>query len=235
MTISARSTASSLFHVKQRRASNAMSRCSGAGSQRRISVSPHTLGEIWRRHIADSAQLVALFPRRGAGSISAAAPDCRDLSPQSCSSRRLEHSCTCVESNQRKCAFLRAAIRETGAPAVVQEGRIESVLKQWRDPADFISARALASFPALLDLTEPAGRPRGIGCAFHKGEDFDAELAEASRHLGARSGKTQELDRSDEFDHRSEAGGTTSGLTADLSRMPCQRLIPSRRPPCWQR
>jgi len=143
-------------------------------------VSPHTLGEIWRRHIADSAQLVALFPeaRRwidigsGAGLPGMITAILLADTPGAL--------VPCVESNQRKCAFLRAAIRETGAPAVVQEGRIESVLKQWRDPADFISARALASFPALLDLTEPL-TSRGVACAFHKGEDFDAELAEASQ------------------------------------------------------
>ena len=118
-------------------------------------VSPHTLGEIWTRHIADSAQLVAMFPtaRRwvdigsGAGLPGIVSAILLAGVPGA--------QVACVESNQRKCAFLRTVIRETAIPAVVYEGRIESVLKQWQDPVDLVSARALASLPALLDLAAP--------------------------------------------------------------------------------
>ncbi|MBZ9938014.1 16S rRNA (guanine(527)-N(7))-methyltransferase RsmG [Mesorhizobium sp. BR1-1-16] len=143
-------------------------------------VSPHTLGEVWSRHIADSAQLVALFPDvlrwvdigSGAGLPGIITGILLADSPGA----RVH----CVESNQRKCAFLRTAIRETGAAAVVHEGRIESILKQWQEPVDFISARALASLTNLLELTEPLTQA-GVQAALHKGEDFDAELKEASQ------------------------------------------------------
>ena len=143
-------------------------------------VSPTTLDAVWSRHVADCAQLVARFPdcRRwvdigsGAGLpgmitaiLLADEPGARVF---------------CVESNQRKCAFLRAAIRETGAAAEVCEGRIESVLKQWNEPVEMISARALASLPRLLDLSEPL-LARGVHAAFHKGEDFESELREATQ------------------------------------------------------
>lgn len=143
-------------------------------------ISPKTLPEIWRRHIADSAQLAALFPeaRRwidiGSGGGLPGIVTAILLAGQPGATVHL------VESNQRKCAFLRTVIRETGAPAQVHEGRIESVLKQWREPVDFISARALASLALLLDLTAPL-LATGARAAFHKGEDFDAELAEASK------------------------------------------------------
>ncbi len=143
-------------------------------------VSPHTLGEIWTRHIADSAQLVALFP---AGMRWVDIGSGAGLPGLVTAILLAEHTGArihCVESNQRKCAFLRAAIRETGAPAVVHEGRIESVLKQWSEPVDFISARALASLADLLDLTAPL-LARNIPAVLHKGEDFDAELKEASQ------------------------------------------------------
>ncbi|SHF58710.1 16S rRNA (guanine527-N7)-methyltransferase [Kaistia soli DSM 19436] len=143
-------------------------------------VSPHTLGEVWQRHIADSAQLVALFPNVlrwvdiGSGAGLPGIITAILLADQPGARVHL------VEANQRKCAFLRTAIRETGAAAVVHEGRIESVLKQWNEPVEFISARALASLTDLLDLTEPLTK-LGVQGALHKGEDFDVELKEASQ------------------------------------------------------
>jgi 16S rRNA (guanine527-N7)-methyltransferase len=143
-------------------------------------VSPHTLGEIWTRHIADSAQLVALFPGRhrwvDIGSGAGLPGIVTGILLADVPGARVH----CVESNQRKCAYLRTAIRETGAAAVVHEGRIESVLKQWQEPADLISARALASLANLLGLMEPV-MAKGVGAALHKGEDFDSELQEASQ------------------------------------------------------
>lgn len=143
-------------------------------------VSPKTLGEVWQRHIADSAQLAALFPGvlrwvdLGSG---AGLPGLVTAILLAGREGAVVHL---VESNQRKCAFLRSVIRETGAPALVHEGRIESVLKQWREPVDFISARALASLGDLLELAEPLFAA-GTRAAFHKGGDFDTELAEASK------------------------------------------------------
>ena len=54
------------------------------------------------------------------------------------------------------------------------------VLKQWREPVDFVSARALAPLGPLLELAEPL-LAAGARAAFHKGEDFESELAEASK------------------------------------------------------
>lgn len=143
-------------------------------------VSPKTLDQIWRRHIADSAQLVALFPHARRWIDLGSGGGLPGLVTAILLTGRDGATAHLVESNQRKCAFLRTVIRETGAPATVHEGRIESVVKQWRDPVDRISARALASLTDLLELSEPllAG---GARAAFHKGEDFDAELAEASK------------------------------------------------------
>ncbi|BCP55786.1 ribosomal RNA small subunit methyltransferase G [Kaistia sp. 32K] len=143
-------------------------------------VSPNTLNQIWLRHVADCAQLVALFPdtRRwldlGSG---AGLPGMITAILLAGREGAVVH---CVEANQRKCAFLRTVIRETSAAAVVHEGRIESVLKQWNEPVERISARALASLKDLLDLSAPVLATGSIG-TFHKGEDFEGELAEASK------------------------------------------------------
>jgi 16S rRNA (guanine527-N7)-methyltransferase len=143
-------------------------------------VSNNTLGEIWTRHVADCAQLVALFPDTrkwmdlGSG---AGLPGMITGILLADKEGAIVH---CVEANQRKCAFLRTVIRETGAKAIVHEGRIESVLKQWSEPVERISARALASLTSLLDLSAPVLAAGAIG-TFHKGEDFEWELEEASK------------------------------------------------------
>ena len=141
-------------------------------------ISPKTLPEIWRRHVADSAELVPLFPetRRwldlgtGAGFpglvVALVGPP--------------GTSVDLIESNTRKCAFLRAAIRETGAPASVHEGRTEALLAAWKRPVDRIVARALAPLARLFELAEPL-MGKGVPAAFHKGEDFRMEIAEASQ------------------------------------------------------
>lgn len=141
-------------------------------------VSPKTLPEIWRRHIADAAQLVRLFPddRRwvdlgvGAGLPGLVIALCLPS----------DGTVHLVESNRRKCAFLRAAIRETGAPALVHEGRIEDVLAGWSEPVDRVTARALAPLDALLGLASPL-MGRGVPAAFLKGEDWAAEVEQARR------------------------------------------------------
>ncbi|MEJ0011339.1 MAG: 16S rRNA (guanine(527)-N(7))-methyltransferase RsmG [Bauldia sp.] len=140
-------------------------------------VSPKTLPEIWRRHIADSAQLLRLFPRDKRWIDLGAGAGLPGMVLAICLEGGVVHL---VESNRRKCAFLRAAIRETGAAAQVHEGRIEDVLAGWTEPVDRVTARALAPLDALLGLAEPV-MAKGVPAAFMKGQDAEAELSEARR------------------------------------------------------
>jgi 16S rRNA (guanine527-N7)-methyltransferase len=142
-------------------------------------VAPKTLPHLWRRHIADSAQLVPLFPKAlrwldlGSG---AGFPGLVIASLIAERGGRVD----LVESNSRKCAFLRTAIRETGAPAIVREGRIEAVVADWREPVDVVTARAVAPLEGLLGLAAPL-IGRGARGAFLKGQDFAREIFEASK------------------------------------------------------
>lgn len=141
-------------------------------------VGPRTLGEVWERHVADSLQLLPLagaFMRwvdlgSGAGFpglvVAIAAPSMQD------------RTVTLVESNTKKAAFLRAAIRETGAAASVAHARIEAHAARFGATADVVSARALAPLPELLALALPyAGA--GTLLLFPKGEDYAQEIAAA--------------------------------------------------------
>ena len=77
-----------------------------------------------------------------------------------------------VDSNQRKCAFLREAARVTGAPVIIHCARAESLTPF---PADIVTARALSPLPILLDYIEPFLTPSSI-CLFPKGRGVKEEL-----------------------------------------------------------
>ncbi|OYW87923.1 MAG: 16S rRNA (guanine(527)-N(7))-methyltransferase RsmG [Hyphomonas sp. 32-62-5] len=82
---------------------------------------------------------------------------------------------TMMESVGKKCAFLRAAIEAAGLNAAVYQGRIEAAppIK-----ADFVTARAFAPMPQLLEYASRWLRKGATG-VFPKGERWKEELTEA--------------------------------------------------------
>lgn len=142
-------------------------------------VGSGTLDDIWTRHIVDSVQLLDAAPEAqtwldlgsGAGFpglVIAIVGQERGLSVD------------LVESNSRKCAFLRHVSRLTGAKANIHEARLEAVIPQFVGRAQVVSARALAPLAKLLEWTEPLLKTGTTGL-FPKGRDVDAELTEAAR------------------------------------------------------
>jgi 16S rRNA (guanine527-N7)-methyltransferase len=142
-------------------------------------VGPATLDQIWERHIVDSLQLLNLAPDAGTwldlgsgagfpGLVLAIAGAERGLNVH------------LVESNSRKCAFLRHISRLTGSAATVHEARLETVIPGFVDKADVVSARALAALSQLLDWTAPLLKAGTIGL-FPKGRDVEIELTEARK------------------------------------------------------
>ncbi|MEM9277531.1 MAG: 16S rRNA (guanine(527)-N(7))-methyltransferase RsmG [Pseudomonadota bacterium] len=141
-------------------------------------VAPSTLDEIWDRHIADSLQCVSIKPDcrhwldLGSGGglpglvIASIMADCP------------ESSVTLVESNQKKTAFLRQANRQMGVNAKVLTSRIEAVDVEGLKPQT-VTARALTALPNLLTLASPWLMNGAIGL-FHKGREFERELAECN-------------------------------------------------------
>lgn len=145
-------------------------------------VAPGTLDDIWHRHFADSAQLVAL-----------AGDDARvwlDLGSGGgfpglvvaiMLANRRGSVIHLVESNARKCAFLRDVSRATGATVEIHDTRIETlsgadtVLR-----ADVISARALSPLERLLGQAAPFFGPDSRGL-FLKGRNAEQEVRAARR------------------------------------------------------
>ena len=90
---------------------------------------------------------------------------------------------TLIESNARKCAFLREVVRQTGISASVAvdilSTRIETAATQASLQApDVVSARALAPLDKLLALAAPLFASSTVGL-FLKGRDVAAELKAA--------------------------------------------------------
>jgi 16S rRNA (guanine527-N7)-methyltransferase len=86
-----------------------------------------------------------------------------------------------VESNARKCAFLRHAARLTGSPVTVHNARIEDVVDRFVGKVEAVTARALAPLPLLLDWCKELLRT-GVTGVFPKGQHLEAELTAAAKY-----------------------------------------------------
>lgn len=135
-----------------------------------------SVDDLWSRHIEDSVQIYELssntetwadigsgggFP----GIICAIMA--KDNNP--------DQQFTFIESDSRKCTFLRTAIRELELNAKVITDRIEKT-----DPVSALtlSARALAPLSLLLEYAERHLHPDGVAL-FMKGENWQIEHKDA--------------------------------------------------------
>lgn len=151
-------------------------------------VAPATLPQLWTRHIADSLQLIAHVPEKplrwvdlGSGGGFPGLVVAAVLAERAGSQMHL------VESDTRKCAFLREAARRASLPVSVHPQRIEQVAERLAPGTDVVSARALAPLPKLLDLAAPFLAAGALGI-FPKGKDAESELT------AARKGWTLDLE-----------------------------------------
>lgn len=136
-------------------------------------VGPSTLADAWNRHIADSLQLAAFAPGTnwvdlgsGAGLpglvLSIADPELR---------------IHLVESDARRCSFLRHVARVLSLSVTIWNERIEDVVDRL-GPVDVVTARALAPMSRLLGYSENMLKAGAIGL-FPKGRSHASELTEA--------------------------------------------------------
>jgi len=142
--------------------------------QQRINlISGKTAGTVWLRHILDSAQLVTHLPRQPSRIL--------DLGsgaglPGIILSIMTGHELHLAESDSRKIAFLRVALRETGSRAVLHEGRIEDLPDL---QPDIIAARAFAPLDRLLSISRTQHH-RDLVFWLHKGREVNSELTAAA-------------------------------------------------------
>jgi 16S rRNA (guanine527-N7)-methyltransferase len=144
-------------------------------------VAPSTLPNLWTRHIADSLQLLAIAPSArvwidfgSGGGFPGVVLACA-MADQSGATVYL------VERNAKKAAFLREALRVTGAPGQVILADIGDNVDSFAGKVDCVTARAVAPLHQLIGFAEPLVR-RGAKALFLKGQDVDAELTEATKY-----------------------------------------------------
>lgn len=141
-------------------------------------IGPSTIEDVWRRHVLDSLQLLPLMHSKtetvtdlgsGAGIPGLVLALGGNL--------RVE----LYESNGKKVAFLREAIRQTKANAQVHQIRLEALEDHLPTKIpQYVTARALAPLTRLLLWAEPLLKRGAIGL-FHKGRDVDSEVNEATK------------------------------------------------------
>lgn len=149
--------------------------------QKRINiVSPKTIDDLRTRHFLDSAQLMHAAPEDARKWVDLGSGGgfpglvCAILDAGQGAQREF----VLIESDARKCGFMREVIRQTDISAQVLTERIETAQKQ---SADIVSARALAPLDRLLPLAQRHLGPQGT-CLFLKGANHQAELASVAAH-----------------------------------------------------
>lgn len=157
-------------------------------------VSPKTIDEAWVRHFADSAQIEKFVPRETDGKK-------RVLADLGCGGgfpglvlamMRPDLEYHLIESDERKCQFMRTVSRETkpcdskrtesNVDIVVHNQRIEDALEGITP--DIVTARALADLSALLTFIQPwCAQNPDLECLFLKGGNVGAELESARKYF----------------------------------------------------
>jgi len=151
-------------------------------------IASSTVGQIWTRHVADSLQLLGLAPEArvwvdfGAGGGFPGLPIACALADRPGAMVHL------IESNGKKAAFLREAVRLTGVPAKIHQERAEKFGESCQETVHAVTARALAPLKTLCDQAFPLVA-RGAVALFPKGQDVDAELTEAAKYWSIEAEK----------------------------------------------
>jgi 16S rRNA (guanine527-N7)-methyltransferase len=156
-------------------------------------VSASTLPQLWVRHFLDSAQLFPLIPASAKTVLdfgSGAGFPALVLAILGVPQIHL------VESDARKCAFLRVVAVECGLSNVtVHNQRIEAVQLP---PVDVMTARALAPVQKLLDWGRPFAHAETLAL-FPKSPDVDRELAELTGYSSIAVSRTPSLTQPGSF------------------------------------
>ena len=160
-------------------------------NKRQNLVSANSLQQCWRRHVADSAQLLLHVPRGTSGAW-------LDLGTGAgfpgivLAILRPESEMLLVESRPRRADWLLAVCRSLDLPAHVVPSRLEDIPTR---PVTVISARAFAPLPRLLRLAHrfstadtlwllPKGRSAGQELEHLQGHMFHVEQSLTDAEAG---------------------------------------------------
>lgn len=143
-------------------------------------VSPSTIPHIWERHLIDSAQLWPIIKACGTKKT-----DIVDLGsgggfPGLVLAIAGADQVQMIESDKRKCIFLRETARELGLDnVIVHDKRIEEVILP---PASFVTARALTAMKQLYQWGLQFSNDK-THMVFLKGQDAKSEIRELPKSV----------------------------------------------------
>jgi 16S rRNA (guanine527-N7)-methyltransferase len=144
-------------------------------------VAASTLPNLWTRHISDSLQLLTLAPDAKTWVDLGSGGGFPGVVLACAIADRPGTMVHLVERNARKAAFLREAVRITGASGTVHLADIGDSVDSFPYPVDCVTARAVAPLHQLLGFAEPLVG-KGAKALFLKGQDVEAELTEATKY-----------------------------------------------------
>lgn len=130
---------------------------------------------LWTRHIADSAQLLALAPTAQTWLDIGSGAGFPGLIVAILVADQPDAKVKLVESDKRKAAFLSEAARALSLPIAVQGVRAERAINESTAAPDIVTARALAPLSRLLQMTGPL-ISKGAIALFLKGKNLQNEL-----------------------------------------------------------
>ena len=136
-------------------------------------VSRGTVGDLWDRHIVDSAQLARFEPHKGASWVDIGSGAGLPGIVLAC---LVEGPVTLVEPRRLRAEFLERTVSELGLVTRVQHGKVERISGSF----DVITGRAVASLPRFLELCDHLSTKKTVW-VLPRGRSARSELAEAKR------------------------------------------------------
>lgn len=159
--------------------------------QKRVNlVSNGSLENFWNRHLFDSLQLIRYIPDKskildiGSGGGF----------PGAVLAITEKYYVTCIDSDFKKCCFLRALFSELKITANIITDRVENISNRCHH-FDIITARGFSELANLLEFVE---RFDAIG-VFLKGKNVKNEILEAQKHFSFQYELNKSITSSDGF------------------------------------
>ncbi len=141
-------------------------------------VSRHSMADLWRRHIWDSAQIAPLLPHTATALVDlGSGAGFPGLVLAELLNGRPGLRCVLYEATAKKCRFLEAVADRLNLPVLIRNARAEDSAPE---PFDAVTARACAPLPQLLTYAHTFWGPSTVGL-FHKGQNVGAELTDARK------------------------------------------------------
>lgn len=147
-------------------------------------VSRETLDDLWTRHIRDSLQLLPHLPERSDTVLDFGSGGGFPALPMAIALKMTSAKFVLIESNTRKCSFLRTVTRTLGLSVNVLDSRVEFVSPEQVPLPDIITCRATAALEQIFAWIFPLIGP-DTRLLLHKGREHGEEWRQAAAHWEA--------------------------------------------------